>query len=118
MPQPGDRFGFLAKSALVLGARMRPGENHLQRDQPPQAEMPCLVDDPHSPRPISANISYPATLGKRRPRSFGLSPFVEPPSRSVSERLPWLGGFCFNWARKVAWDAWDARLSAREGPDV
>ena len=48
VPDPGDRFRLQAEARQLLRPGMLAGKDHLQRDEPIQLEMACLVDNAHA----------------------------------------------------------------------
>ena len=53
MLEAGGRDGFGAKALDELRAGLRPEQQHLERDNPVQALLPGLIDDPHpAPRDL------------------------------------------------------------------
>src|SRR4029077_13426917 len=42
-------LGFRKKPREIAWARVPPGKNHLEGDEPIQANLPSLIDDAHSP---------------------------------------------------------------------
>ena len=49
--QPRHRLRFALKPRPLVGSRVRPGTQHLESDEPVQAQVPRLVDDAHPAAP-------------------------------------------------------------------
>ena len=48
MVQPRDRFGLRQETQACFRRRVIPGQDHLERDDAIEPQLPSLVDDPHA----------------------------------------------------------------------
>src|SRR5262249_29594374 len=98
------------KTHHLGGARMAAGQEHLQRAQSIKPDLPCLVDDPHSPTPqfLHHLVTEQTDVGPSR----GGSPWLGrdgrgPSGDGVRGRGRWGGSWGASCgATVVAWCRW------------
>ena len=123
--QLAGQLGLAAKPCPLVGRRQRAGEDHLERDDPVQRDLPGLVDNPH-PAPgdlLEQNDNLP---GVPRPegltRGPGSIPVHQPrwrPDRSmVADSQGTVGGEPEKPRSASRNVAWIARIEVREPGQV